>query len=281
MKHLHIIAASAILLAGCGHNVGMVGLGTGFRAGGQGYGVSYGDGLFGTFVAKDGVKFKAELDSTQGFSYDPASHTYKGIKSVEYSVAPQITGYAVDFAKDNPQVATQYYKALVKYYEISKEEKAVEKPLVSDEKSKEATTSVADIIKKAIDKAKSIISKKESEEGEETVFQCNGNCEYNDLTGNSDIAYQLSIATKLLTYDGQEHKMSGTGETYQSTLEHFISQVVKYQANGHLNTPLRFKKVSVKEGVIVDLMYEYIKKDGSSYLVECPSCIPMYDEDAD
>lgn len=105
-----------MLMTGCSHNVGTLGIGTGFRTGGGEYGINYTEGLFGTFVTKDGIKFRAELDSTTGFSYDPSTNSYKGIRAVEYSLPPQITGYAVDFAKDNPEVAKAYYDALMKYY---------------------------------------------------------------------------------------------------------------------------------------------------------------------
>lgn len=268
MKKIAILAAAAALLAGCGHNVGMVGLGTGFRVGGQGYGVSYGDGLFGTFVAKDGVKFRADLDSTQGFSYDPGSHTYKGIKSVEYSVAPQITGYAVDFAKDNPEVAKEYYKSLVKYYEIAKQTKEVEKPLVSDEKSKEATTSVADIIKKAVEKAKSYIDGKgEAEE----VFVCDGNCHYEDISGHDSITYQMSAVTKLLTYDGYTNKFADTGEYYTTALEHLLTQLVRCKEKGKDTTPMRIKRVKVEDKVITDLLF-VMRQDGKEIDTTCPSC---------
>ena len=136
MKNILFIALLGTLLfiaASCGHNVGMVGIGTGFRVGGGEYGVSYGDGLFGTFVARDGVFFKAELDSTEGFTYDPSSNTYKGIKSVEYSVAPQVNGYAVEFARENPEVATAYYEALGKYYEFGKHSVTEQQPLIKAE----------------------------------------------------------------------------------------------------------------------------------------------------
>ena len=269
------VAVFAMLMAGCSHNVGMVGIGTGFRAGGSGYGIDYGEGLFGTFVTKDGIRFKAELDSTTGFSYDPTTNSYKGIRSVEYSLPPQITGYAVDFAKDNPEVAKSYYDALAKYYEVRKDDASSKAPLISDDKSKEATTSIADTIREAIDKAKSIISRKEADEGEEAVFQCNGNCEYSDLTGNSDIEYQLSIAMRLLSYDGHANKFKGTGETYTQTLEHFITQLVQYRALGNKTTPLRVKCVTVREGVITRLMYIYFKDDGTTFDVECPSCVVM------
>ena len=269
------VAVFAVLMAGCSHNVSTIGIGTGFRAGGGGYGIDYGEGLFGTFVTKDGIKFKAEIDSTTGFSYDPTTNSYKGIRSIEYSLPPQITGYAVDFAKDNPEVAKAYYKALSKYYDVRKEDVSSKAPLISDDKSKEATTSIADTIRKAIDKAKSIISRKEADEGEEAVFQCNGNCEYSDLTGNSDIEYQLSIAMRLLSYDGHASKFKSTGETYTQTLEHFITQLVQYRALGNKTTPMRVKCVTVKEGVITRLMYIYFKDDGTTFDVECPSCVVM------
>ena len=269
------VAVFVMLMAGCSHNVGMVGIGTGFRAGGGEYGINYGEGLFGTFVTKDGIRFKAELDSTTGFSYDPSTNSYKGIRSVEYSLPPQITGYAVDFAKDNPEVAKAYYEALSKYYDVRKEDVSSNAPLISDEKSKEATVSIADTIREAIDKARSIISRKEADGGEGAVFQCNGNCEYSDLTGNSDIEYQLSIAMRLLSYDGHANKFKSTGETYTQTLEHFITQLVQYRALGNRTTPLRVKHVTVRDGVITRLMYICFKDDGTTFDVECPSCVVM------
>ena len=269
------VAVFAMLMAGCSHNVGMVGIGTGFRAGGGEYGINYGEGLFGTFVTKDGIRFKAELDSTTGFSYDPTTNSYKGIRSVEYSLPPQITGYAVDFAKDNPEVAKAYYEALSKYYDVRKEDVSSNAPLISDDRSKEATVSIADTIREAIDKARSIIGRRKADGGEGAVFQCNGNCEYNDLTGNSDIEYQLSIAMKLLSYDGHANRFKSTGETYTQTLEHFITQLVQYRALGNRTTPMRVKHVTVRDGVITRLMYIYFKDDGTTFDVECPSCVVM------
>ena len=122
-----------MLMTGCSHNVGTIGFGTGFRAGSSEYGINYGEGLFGTFVTKDGIKFRAELDSTNGFSYDPSTNSYKGIRAVEYSLPPQITGYAVDFAKENPEVAKAYYEALMKYYGCDTTE---EKPATETESEK-------------------------------------------------------------------------------------------------------------------------------------------------
>ena len=122
-----------MLMTGCSHNVGTLGIGTGFRTGGGEYGINYTEGLFGTFVTKDGIKFRAELDSTTGISYDPSTNSYKGIRAVEYSLPPQITGYAVDFAKENPEVAKAYYEALMKYYGCDKQA-TEEKPATESEK---------------------------------------------------------------------------------------------------------------------------------------------------
>ena len=275
MVSFAFVAVFAMLMVGCGHNVGMVGIGTGFRAGGGEYGINYGEGLFGTFVTKDGIRFKAELDSTTGFSYDPTTNSYKGIRSVEYSLPPQITGYAVDFAKDNPDVAKTYYEALGKYYDVRKEDVSSSAPLISDDRSREATVSIADTIREAIGKARSIIGKREADEGEEAVFQCDGNCEYSDLTGNSDIEYQLSIAMRLLSYDGHAQKFESTGETYTQTLEKFITQLVQYRALGNRTTPLRVKCVTVRDGVITRLMYICFRDDGTKFDVECPGCVVM------
>ena len=125
-----------LLITGCSHNVGTLGIGTGFRTGGGEYGINYTEGLFGTFVTKDGIKFRAELDSTTGISYDPSTNSYKGIRAVEYSLPPQITGYAVDFAKENPEVAKAYYEALIKYYGCDKQS-TEEKPSAEAETESE------------------------------------------------------------------------------------------------------------------------------------------------
>ena len=128
-----------MLMTSCSHNVGTLGIGTGFRTGGGEYGINYTEGLFGTFVTKDGIKFRAELDSTTGITYDPSTNSYKGIRAVEYSLPPQITGYAVDFAKENPEVAKAYYEALMKYYGVDQKTTTIteEKPVAESKEESE------------------------------------------------------------------------------------------------------------------------------------------------
>jgi len=44
---------------------------------------------------------------------------------------------------------------------------------------------------------------------------------------------------------------------------------------------LRVKYVTVDDKVITRLMYAYFPKDEPSREVDCPSCVPMLDEDSD
>ena len=273
------IAGLLALLASCGHNVSQIGLGSAFRLGSGEFSLSYSDGLFLNSVNRENMSFTAELDSTVGAAYDPVTGTYKGIKAITVETGPQITGYTADLAKQSPAAVEAYYTALAAYYQSKG--KAPAAPKISDEKSKAATLSIADVIKTAIKTAKGIVDGREEEKGEEAVFVCNGDCEYTDLTGNADIAYQLSIAMKLLEYDGDQRKFASTDERYRTTLEHFITELVAYRARNHKATPLRIKRVKVEGKVITDLMYAYFPKDEPAHDVECPSCVFMDDADAD
>lgn len=267
MKKLTTIAIIAIfLLTSCGHNFGLGGVGSGWRAGYAQCSVGYGEGMFGTFVTKDGVRFKAELDSTMGFSYDPASNTYKGIKSIEYSLPPQITGYAVDFASKNPEVAKAYYDALGKYYETKRD--APKTPLVSDEKSKAATSGVADVLKKAIDKAKSLATSNSDE-----PFTCSGDCELAGLDKNDTIAYQTAVAAKLLTYADDTTKFEGETTTLKHSLEAFLTRMEQLTAKGKMTTQMRIKYAKVEGGKLTAINYVMIEDDGNTFETHCPECV--------
>ena len=269
----------AALCSGCGHNVHQLGMGSSFRLGSGEFSLAYNDGLFLNSVNRENMRFSAEIDSTVGASYDPATGSFKGIKSICVETGPQLTGYTAEVAKASPEAVSAYYDALRAYYQ-SGAEKPVQ-PLISDAKSKDASKSVSDIIKEALKMAKGIVDGKEADEGKDAVFECDGDCEYSDLTGNADIGYQLSIATKLLEYDGEQRTFADTGESYKKTLEHFIAEILFYRGRGHRNTPLRVKRVTVTGGVVADLMYEYIDRNGERRDITCPSCVFMNDEDAE
>ena len=86
MKKVLLFTAllATCLLASCAHNASMLGAGTAFRIGSGEVSLHYADGLFLTNVSRENVRFTAELDSTMGFTYDPTTDTYKGIKGITY-----------------------------------------------------------------------------------------------------------------------------------------------------------------------------------------------------
>lgn len=257
-----VVIVLGLLFGGCGHNFGMVGAGTGFGI--NQHGMSYGDGIFGTFVTRDGVKFRAELDATTGLTYDPDTNTYKGIKSIEYSLPPQINGYAVDFANKNPDVAKAYYEALMKYYESKSA--APQTPQISDEKSKSASATIADILKAALGKAKG-----KSEDTAEP-FTCDGDCDLANLDSASSRLYQTAVAKKLLTYADETTKFDGEELTLKASLEQFLTRMGQYEAKGIDTVGLRVRRATVKANKLTAIRYVYYE-DGREIETNCPQCI--------
>ena len=90
---------------------------------------------------------------------------------------------------------------------------------------------------------------------------------------NGDLAYQTALCTKLLKYDGKQYAMKETGQTYETTLRHFLVKMVELAAEEKTTTPLRIKTVTVKDGVIIDLMYSLLQEDNSMIDETCPSCV--------
>ncbi len=267
MKKMIGLLAISALLAGCAHQVGIFGLGTGFRAGGGEYGINYGEGFFGTLVTRGGIKFKVELDSTTGFSYDPTSNTYKGIRSIEYSIQPQLDGYAVKLSKDNPEVAKAYYGALVKYYEMN----TPKSPQISDEKSKSATESITDVIKKAVEKAKEKSGKGEAT-SDDWPFKCDGDCELTNLDSIGLREFQTAVAEKLLTYADEATPIHDSDATVKATLDQFLSRMQQYADKDISSVGLRVRRATIKSGILQDVTYVFI--DGSSETeTNCPECI--------
>ena len=90
---------------------------------------------------------------------------------------------------------------------------------------------------------------------------------------NGDVAYQLTLAYKLLKCDGKKYAMPTTGETYESTLKHFTVKLLELQSEGKTETPLRIKYAKVEGKEVKELMYGLLQEDGSIINEECPSCV--------
>lgn len=104
----------AILMSGCGHNTGVLTLGTRAHVGIDPQNitadVSYSDGLNISDISRENSCWIIEIDNTTGMTVDK-NGTIKGVKVIRRAVGPQITGYLVDLSKKDPQLAAEYIKA--------------------------------------------------------------------------------------------------------------------------------------------------------------------------
>ncbi len=122
MKSFLIFSAAAVLAvlaAGCSHNTGAFTIGTRVNAGldpqNATANISYTDGLNVVDVSRENSSWDLEIDAENGVSVDGSSGNIQGIKRIRRDVGPQITGYLVDLAATNPELAASYVDAM-KYY---------------------------------------------------------------------------------------------------------------------------------------------------------------------
>lgn len=112
-------AVLAVLAAGCSHNTGAFTIGTRVNAGldpqNATANISYTDGLNVVDVSRENSSWDLEIDAENGVSVDGSSGNIQGIKRIRRDVGPQITGYLVDLAATNPELAASYVDAM-KYY---------------------------------------------------------------------------------------------------------------------------------------------------------------------
>ena len=111
--------AALFFVAGCSHNTSAFTVGTRLNAGldpqNATANISYTDGLNVVDVSRENSSWDLEIDADNGVCVDTSSGTIKGVKRIRREVGPQITGYLVDLAESNPDMAKSYVEA-VKYY---------------------------------------------------------------------------------------------------------------------------------------------------------------------
>ena len=116
-----LFAALFVLFAmtGCSHNTGAFTIGTRINAGldpqNATANISYTDGLNVVDVSRENSSWDLEIDADNGVSVDGTAGTIKGVKRIRRDVGPQITGYLVDLAEKNPDMAKNYIESM-KYY---------------------------------------------------------------------------------------------------------------------------------------------------------------------
>ncbi len=115
------------MLAGCSHNALVYhnGIYTNIGLSPKTYdiGVQYFDGEFISVGSRENssveITYKKDKNT---LDFENAKSEKAGIEKIKYTIGPQITGYLVDLAKENPELATKYIteqlKNNTKYYKI-------------------------------------------------------------------------------------------------------------------------------------------------------------------
>lgn len=112
MKTSFIAAGLAFVMlagAGCSHNAAILTFGKTFRiAGGEYGGIIYVNGISIVDVSRENSDLELEIDDEAGLSYNEDEKTLKGVKKIKFSVGKQVTGYLVDLAKEDKELAEKY-----------------------------------------------------------------------------------------------------------------------------------------------------------------------------
>ena len=88
------------------HNANLVGKGKTFKAGVGDYGILYVNGIFGMQAVRENSEM--EIETSDGDSFANPTSTTKGSVVIRFRTGPQITGYLVDLAKQNGELAKEY-----------------------------------------------------------------------------------------------------------------------------------------------------------------------------
>lgn len=119
--------AALFLVAGCSHNTGAFTVGTRMNFGidpqNATANISYTDGLNVVDVSRENSSWDLEIDANNGVSVDTSSGTIRGVKRIRREVGPQITGYLVDLAESNPDMAKNYVESMKYFWKYRAEQK--------------------------------------------------------------------------------------------------------------------------------------------------------------
>lgn len=111
----------ALALSGCSHNTGAFTLGTRVNLGldpqNATANASYTDGLNVIDVSRENASWSIEIDADNGVSVDTSTGNIKGVKRINREVGPQITGYLVDLAAKDPEMAKLYVESMKLYWQ--------------------------------------------------------------------------------------------------------------------------------------------------------------------
>lgn len=252
VKFTILLVGSMVLCASCtrmSHNLTTIAAGKVTRLGVADYGLLYVNGL----VVMEAVRENTEtvVETNDGDKFGNPDSVLKGIRSIRFRTAGQCTGYLKDLAKKSPEAALRYVENMPKMNKAawdSKQDKAID-------------------IESASKAAEEIVN----------PFDCNGNCDLQDLWKNNTIAYQNAVAVKLLNYTDDKATFPDSKTTFYHSLQSFITRLAKLTVRGRTVTQMRVKYAKIKDNQITDLMFVMIEPDGNTFDTTCPECV-MEDE---
>ena len=288
MKKLHslILAAAAVAgFTGCSnisHNANLFASGKYYNLGTPNYGFTYVNGT--TVVSVNRENSETVVEANDGDGLTQASSAFKGIRVVKFRSGPQVTGYLVDLAKKSPDSAILYVNQMPainsgnKAAWDSKPQTPIDVNVPKAQGSSSDTTkkesSTKDKVKDAIDKVKDKISGKDKGSSEpESTGVVKGDGTYKDLDKDWTIAHQRALAEELIVYADNVTK-NGSGETWKDAIKDYQNRLDKLVAHKLTKTNVRFKWVTIKNGVISDMRWVLYDRD-TEWEDYCPTCVAM------
>ncbi len=194
MKKTIILAIISVLaLCSCArfsHNVSGVAVGKEVKIGSPEYGeLLYLDGFSLVDFSRENSEWQIDINDSDGISFDPATQTLKGVKSIRRRIGKQVTGYLNDLADKSPEAAIEYLRGDVMFHEATQNKTEI----------KEDTTFIKSI-EAAIKKARDAAKKKSGEKYKpKYIIVGDEGSEFDFST--RDASEQLAIAKELRDFD--------------------------------------------------------------------------------
>ena len=185
-----LVATLALLLCSCSHNPAALVLGRQIKLGTAEYGdLTYLNGFSLVDCSRENSEWQIDINDSDGISFDPATNTLKGVKSIRRRIGKQVTGYLNDLAENSPEAAIEYLKGDAMFAVATQNKTEI----------KEDTTFIKSI-KEAIAKARDAAKRKSGKSYDPKYIIVGDDGGEFDFTSR-DPAEQLAIAKELRDFD--------------------------------------------------------------------------------
>ena len=120
---IFLMIGMLVLIAGCSHNPAIFTMGKrtniGFDPASMSANISWTDGLNIIDIPRENSSFSIEVDEGMGLKFDPVTNTIQGVKKITRRTGVQVSGYLVELAESNPELAAKY---LEHYFNVEQAE---------------------------------------------------------------------------------------------------------------------------------------------------------------